>query len=46
VLGIVDSGCATARSEGHAKTGDLVAIAAGIPFGIPGATNLLHIVRA
>ncbi|WP_028536728.1 pyruvate kinase [Paludibacterium yongneupense] len=32
-----------ARSEGFAKSGDSLVIAAGLPFGTLGATNLLHI---
>jgi pyruvate kinase len=35
--------CRLAQSEGFAQSGHLVAIAAGLPFGTPGATNLLHI---
>ena len=29
--------------EGFAKKGDSLAITAGVPFGTPGATNLLRI---
>ena len=43
---MVDSGCALARGEGFAKPGDIVVIAAGMPFGSAGTTNLLHIVQA
>jgi len=33
----------TARQEGFAKKGDRVVITAGVPFGTPGATNVLRI---
>jgi pyruvate kinase len=34
-----------AMEEGFATNGDAIAIAAGLPFGIKGTTNLLHITR-
>ncbi|WP_322008723.1 pyruvate kinase [Paraburkholderia sp. J12] len=37
--------CRTAGQEGLAREGDLVAIAAGLPFGESGTTNLLQIAR-
>jgi pyruvate kinase len=37
--------CEAARSEGFARNGDSVAIAAGLPFGESGTTNLLQIAR-
>lgn len=40
---MADHACATAREEGFAKKGDSVVITAGLPFGTPGATNLLRI---
>ncbi|MEJ8848496.1 pyruvate kinase [Variovorax rhizosphaerae] len=46
VPGMVETGCAVAIREGHAKSGDIVVIAAGMPFGQAGTTNLLHIARA
>jgi pyruvate kinase len=46
VPGMVATGCAVARDEGFAAPGDIVAIAAGMPFGTAGTTNLLHIARA
>jgi pyruvate kinase len=46
VPGMVETGCAVARDEGYAKPGDIVVIAAGMPFGQAGTTNLLHIARA
>ena len=42
---MVKKGCALARNEGYAKRGDVVVIAAGMPFGTAGTTNLLHIAR-
>jgi pyruvate kinase len=32
-------------AEGLAGPGEIVAIAAGMPFGVPGSTNLLRIER-
>ena len=43
---MVETGCALARNEGFAKPGDIVVIAAGMPFGSAGTTNLLHIAKA
>lgn len=40
---MVDAACRTAFSEGFAQPGDQLAIAAGMPFGQPGTTNLLRI---
>jgi pyruvate kinase len=42
---IVDHACATVRAEGLARPGDVIAIAAGMPFGVAGTTNLLRIER-
>jgi pyruvate kinase len=42
---IVDHACATVRAEGLAGPGDVIAIAAGMPFGVAGTTNLLRIER-
>ena len=36
----------TARLEGFAQAGDIVVIAAGMPFGVAGTTNLLRIMAA
>jgi len=33
-----------AKIDGFAETGDRIAVTAGIPFGTPGNTNLLHVV--
>ena len=38
--------CETARREGFAHAGDIVVIAAGMPFGVAGTTNLLKIMAA
>lgn len=40
---MVDAACRTAYFEGFAQPGDQLAIAAGMPFGRPGTTNLLRI---
>jgi pyruvate kinase len=42
---IVAKACAAAKAEGLAGPGDIVAIAAGMPFGVAGTTNLLRIER-
>ena len=36
---------ATVRSEGFATPGDAIVIAAGMPFGTAGTTNLLHVAQ-
>lgn len=38
-----DVACDTARREGFGAVGDIIVIAAGMPFGSPGTTNLLRI---
>ncbi|HVL20002.1 MAG TPA: pyruvate kinase alpha/beta domain-containing protein [Amaricoccus sp.] len=35
--------CTTLAERGFAGPGDIVAIAAGMPFGVAGSTNLLRI---
>ena len=40
---IVEDACTVSVREGLAKTGDTIAIAGGMPFGIAGSTNLLRI---
>lgn len=40
---MVAAACSIAVSEGFAKKGDLIVIAAGMPFGKSGSTNLLRI---
>ena len=34
-----------ALRHGVAKAGQLIVIIAGVPFGTPGSTNVIHIVR-
>ena len=45
VAQMVEHACRCARDEGFAKPGDNVLISAGMPFGTPGATNLLRIAQ-
>jgi len=45
VTSMTQMACSTAQQEGFAKTGDYVVIAAGMPFGQSGSTNLLRIAR-
>ncbi len=40
---MVDKACAIARSEELARKGERLIITAGVPFGTPGATNILRI---
>jgi pyruvate kinase len=40
---MVERACRAAHFRGYADEGDKVVIIAGVPFGTPGATNLLHI---
>ena len=40
---MVERACRLAAQGGHAAEGDRLVIVAGVPFGTPGATNLLHI---
>ena len=40
---MTDLACTTALEEGFAKAGDSVVIAAGVPFGRAGTTNLLRL---
>ncbi len=42
---IVEHACETVQDEGLAGPGDIIAIAAGMPFGVAGTTNLLRIER-
>lgn len=41
--GMVDRACQIAVREGYAKPGERIIITAGVPFGTPGATNMLRI---
>jgi pyruvate kinase len=43
---MVNQACAAARAEGHARPGDIVLVSAGMPFGVAGTTNFLHIAKA
>jgi pyruvate kinase len=45
VTQMVDNAIRSARDEGFARPGDTVLISAGMPFGTPGATNLLRIAQ-
>lgn len=40
---MVDRACRVAFTEGFAKPGERVIVTAGVPFGTPGATNMLRI---
>jgi len=40
---MVDRACRIAFREGFAKGGQRVIVVAGVPFGTPGATNMLRI---
>src|SRR5690606_32487632 len=42
---MVDTAGAAARNEGFADPGQRIVITAGVPFGTPGATNVLRIAR-
>ncbi|GLC93216.1 pyruvate kinase [Cupriavidus sp. TA19] len=43
---MVNQACAMARREAFAEAGDTIAIASGMPFGVAGTTNFLHIAKA
>ena len=43
VTDMVEKACQLAKEEGFAVPGDRLVITAGVPFGTPGATNLLRI---
>ena len=45
VVTMTDMACRAALQEGFAATGDYVVIAAGVPFGHSGTTNLLRIAK-
>jgi len=45
VNSMTDLACGSALREGFAKSGDYVVIAAGVPFGMSGTTNMLRIAR-
>ena len=41
--GMIDRACQIAVKEGYAKPGERIIVTAGVPFGTPGATNMLRI---
>ena len=43
--GMVRRACILAEREGFARSGELIVVTAGVPFGTPGATNTLHIAQ-
>jgi pyruvate kinase len=43
--GVVESAVEVARKEGFATSGQQLVITAGVPFGAPGTTNILRIVK-
>lgn len=45
VADMVTKACRLAAREGMAEQGDKIIVSAGLPFGTPGATNMLRIVR-
>ncbi|WP_088347666.1 MULTISPECIES: pyruvate kinase [Rhodomicrobium] len=45
VADMVTRACRLAAVEGMAKLGDKLIVSAGLPFGTPGATNMLRVVR-
>jgi len=45
VASMVERACRCAQDEGLARDGDTILISAGMPFGTPGATNLLRIAQ-
>jgi pyruvate kinase len=42
---MVSTGRSTAQAEGYGHAGDAIVIAAGMPFGKAGTTNLLHVAQ-
>ena len=40
---MVSKSVAEAQKDGFAKKGDPIVVTAGVPFGTPGATNILRI---
>jgi pyruvate kinase len=45
VSDMVTKACRLAAREGMAEQDDKIIVSAGLPFGTPGATNMLRIVR-
>ena len=46
VAEMVDHAIQAVRDHGFARPGESILISAGMPFGTPGATNLLRIAQA
>ena len=42
---MIERACRIACEQGLAKNGDRLVVTAGVPFGTPGATNILRIAR-
>jgi pyruvate kinase len=42
---MVSTACRTAQAEGYGRAGDVIVIAAGMPFGKARTTNLLHVAQ-
>jgi len=45
VAEMVSTACTTTRAEEYGRAGDAIVIAAGMPFGKAGTTNLLHVAQ-
>jgi pyruvate kinase len=45
VAQMVENAVRSARDQGFARPGENILISAGMPFGTPGATNLLRIAQ-
>ncbi|MCK0506379.1 pyruvate kinase alpha/beta domain-containing protein [Aromatoleum anaerobium] len=43
VTGMVEHACTAVVIHGFAEPGDDIVVVAGLPFGLSGSTNLLHI---
>ena len=42
---MVSTARSTAQAQGYGRAGDAIVIAAGMPFGKAGTTNLLHVAQ-
>jgi pyruvate kinase len=45
VAEMIECACRIACTEGFANAGNDVVVVAGLPFGLSGTTNLLHVAR-
>jgi len=45
VAEMIECACRNACTEGFASSGRDVVVVAGLPFGLSGTTNLLHVAR-